>query len=460
MFPDLQGWKYMTKKLWQTTQDVNSFLEKYTSGEDVLLDRHLAAFDIFGSLAHANMLCKQNLINREDLDHIKTGLQKILSQFENNELTLSLGDEDVHTKVESELTAMYPRAGAKLHTGRSRNDQVLVAIRLYSKQHIAHIADQTTVLIETFLSQAEKNQHIPLAGMTHMQPAMLSSFGLWLGAFAESLLDDLELLSSVYQLNNQSPLGSGAAYGVTLPLDRQLTADLLGFDKVQNNALYCQNSRGKIETAIVHALSQIMATLNKFATDCLIFTTEPFSFITFSKELGTGSSIMPQKQNWDALELLRSKYHQVVATQLQLSTSLASIPSGYNRDLQQAKGSLIAAFETTLESVQVAKLFVESLKIDENQVRQHIPRELFSAHWAYVLMQEKDLPFRDAYRYVKNNLAEIPDFDSTELLKKAISQGSTGNLHLDISQERTQLVRTYWTMQIKQFQNTLQNLLR
>ncbi len=450
----------MTKKLWQTTHTINALIEKYTSGEDVLLDTHLAEFDIYGSLAHAKMLQKQNLIEEKDFKQIHAGLKAILKQFSSGEMNLSLGDEDIHTKVETELTNLHPESGGKLHTGRSRNDQVLVDIRLYSKTQISKIAESSIALIESFLKQAENYQNVPLAGMTHMQPAMLSSFGLWLGAYAESLLDDLEVLKTAYQLNNQSPLGSGAAYGVTLPLDREFTAHLLGFEKVQNNALYCQNSRGKIEAVTIHALCQIMATLNKFATDCLIFTTEPFGYISFAKELGTGSSIMPQKQNWDALELMRSKYHQIVSTQLQLSTSLASIPSGYNRDLQQAKGSLISAFQTTLESLQVAQLHVETLTINQEKVEHHIPKELFAAHWAYVLVEEKDMPFREAYRYVKDHLHEIPDFDIAELLMKAISQGSTGNLQLGITQKRSRLERTYWKKQNKHFQQKLQDLLK
>lgn len=450
----------MTKKLWQTTNTINTIIEKYTSGEDVLLDRHLIECDIYGSLAHAQMLEQQGLIEQKDLEEIRVGLKKILSQFEKKELTLTLGDEDVHSKVEIELTNMYPESGGKLHTGRSRNDQVLVDMRMFSKQQLAKIAQEALALIDAFLAQAEKCKGIPLAGMTHMQPAMLSSFGLWFGAFAESLLDDLELLHSVYQLNDQSPLGSGAGYGVTLPLDRQLSADLLGFSKVQNNALYCQNSRGKIEASTVHALTQIMATLNKFATDCLLFTTEPFSFITFDKALGTGSSIMPQKLNWDALELMRSKYHQLLATQLQLSSSLTSIPSGYNRDAQQTKGSLISAFQTTLESIQVAKLHIESIYIDEEKVKKHIPKELFATHWTYVLMQEKSLPFREAYRYVKDHLSEIPEFDASELLAKAVAQGSTGNLQLELARERSRLERTFWETQNKQFLQKLHDLIQ
>lgn len=448
----------MAQKLWQTSSEVHELVETYMSGEDVLLDTHLVEVDILGSLAHAKMLAKQGLITHTDVGQIVSGLQIILTKFQSGELFLAVGDEDIHTKVETELTQMYPESGAKLHTGRSRNDQVLLDIRLYSKQQITQIAQATLQLVSDFLEQAENFKHVPLAGMTHMQPAMLSSFGLWLAAFAESLLDDLLVLQTAYVLNDQSPLGSGAGYGVTLPLDRQFTAEALGFENVQNNALYCQNSRGKIEAATVHALSQIMATLNKFATDCLLYTTEPFSFIAFDSELGTGSSIMPQKLNWDALELMRSKYHQVVATQLQLSSSLASIPSGYNRDFQQTKGSLISAFQTTLQSVQVAQLYVQSLKIHEDRVKKHIPKELFAAHWAYELMQQKQLPFREAYWYVKNHLSEIPDFDVHELLQKAISQGSTGNLHIDEAQKRMRLGREYWSVSSQKFQAKIQKL--
>jgi len=300
----------MAKKVWQNTDNLNKLVEQYTAGNDVLLDQNLVSFDVYGSLAHARMLAKQGLIEKTDLENIEEGLIEILELYKKGQYTLQLGDEDVHTRIENDLTKKYPESGAKLHTGRSRNDQVLVDLRLYIKTKLIEIALALLDLAEIFCGQAEELSNVPLPGMTHMQPAMLSSFGLWLGSFAESLLDDLFLVESAYTLNNQSPLGSGAAYGVTLPIDRAYTAELLGFTKIQNNALYSQNSRGKIEANVIHSLAQTMATLNKFATDSLLFTTEPFSFITFDKSLSTGSSIMPQKQNWDALELMRAKANQ------------------------------------------------------------------------------------------------------------------------------------------------------
>lgn len=450
----------MTKKLWQSKTGLNQLVEDYTSGEDVLLDQNLVEADIYGSLAHAIMLEKQGLIEPTDLQNIRTGLKRILNEYKDGKYVLSLGDEDVHTRIENDLTKQFAESGARLHTGRSRNDQVLVDLRLYTKTQLFQVAITLLETVHSFSQQAKKYFAIPLPGMTHMQPAMLSSFGLWLGAFAESLLDDLSLVESAFALNDQSPLGSGAAYGVTLPLDRAQTASVLGFAKVQNNALYCQNSRGKIEAATLHALSQVMATLNKFATDSLIFTTEPFSFISFAKELGTGSSIMPQKQNWDALELMRAKYHQILAAQIQLSTSLAGLPSGYNRDLQQAKGSLISAFDTTVSSLKVAQLFINSIKIDEEQINKHIPNELFAAHWAYVLVQEKQMPFRQAYMHVKEHLSGIPPFKAREMLPKAISQGSTGNLGLDELEKKLEEIRRRWTQGKNTFEETIGKLIQ
>lgn len=448
------------KKLWQSTINLNQLVEEYTSGDDVLLDQNLISFDIYGSLAHAEMLKKENLIEAKDLANIRKGLIEILNKYQSGKYFLALGDEDVHTKVENDLTQKFPESGAKLHTGRSRNDQVLVDIRLYTKTKLIEIALETINAIQSFLNQASQLSQQPMPGMTHMQPAMLSSFGLWLGAFAESLIDDLSLLEAAYQLNDQSPLGSGAAYGVTLPLDREYTAKLLGFSKVQNNALYCQNSRGKIESSVLHSLSQIMATLNKFSTDCLLFTTEPFSFISFDKDLGTGSSIMPQKQNWDALELMRAKYHQVIAIQMQFSNSSISLPSGYNRDLQQAKGGLFSAISTTLSSLQISKLFVDSMVVNKKEVEKHLPKEIFAAHWAYVLMKEQKLPFRQAYLYVKDHLEDIPSFKPSEVLSLAISQGSTGDLGLEKIEASLNKKKSEWINKKTKFESIIDALVK
>jgi argininosuccinate lyase len=434
----------MTHKLWQTNESLNTLVENYTSGDDIFWDQHLVAFDIYGSLAHAQMLLQQKLIDSQDFKQIGKGLHLLLKKYTEGALQLQPDDEDVHTRIENDLTKMFPLAGAKLHTGRSRNDQVLTDIRLFTKDSIVKTAGELLLTVNAFTKQANAHEFTPLPGMTHMQPAMLSSVGLWLGAFAESLLDDLKVLKLAFELNDQSPLGSGAAYGVSLPISREKTAALLGFSKVQNNALYCQNSRGKFESTTLQALMSIMSTLNTFATDCLLFTTEPFAFFTFDPQLGTGSSIMPQKQNWDALELMRAKYHELTSAQLQLSTTKASLPSGYNRDFQLFKPVLIKSFQTTISSLQIASLFVTSLQVDEKHIAEHIPQSLFAAHWAYVVMQEKNIPFRKAYKYVKNHLDEIPYFDVKEVLHASDSQGGPGNLGLTLLEKNIQNASKQW----------------
>lgn len=450
----------MAKKLWQTTQVTNKLIEQYTAGDDVRRDQKLVAFDIYGSLAHANMLAKQQLIDPVDLANIQTGLGEILQLYRQGKYQLDVVDEDVHTKIEQDLTHKYPDSGAKLHTGRSRNDQVLVDLRLYTKSELIEVVLVVFELVTLLVKQAKRLAHLPLVGMTHMQPAMLASFGLWLGSFAESLLDDLWLMESVFKLNDQSPLGSGAAYGVTVPIDREYTTRLLGFAKVQHNALYCQNSKGKIEAAVGHALLQIMATLNKFATDSLLFTTEPFSFVSFESSLSTGSSIMPQKQNWDALELMRAKYHRLQAIQLQITSSLANLPSGYNRDLQSVKGAVIDAFEITLSSVQVAKLFVQSIEVNEEEVDNHLPTEIYAAHWAFVLGKEKQLPFRQAYQYVKMHLNEIPQFSPQAVFCQTESLGLSGQLDLEKVEKVARESRQDWTQRRQKFDQVIQKLVQ
>lgn len=448
----------MKKKLWQNKTILAEQVELYTSGDDLGVDQSLVAFDIYGSLAHAKMLQQQNLISKSDLAQIVATLTTLLSRYHEGDLKLEVGDEDVHTRIENELTAVTPLAGAKLHTGRSRNDQVLTDLRLYSKDQLLQLASACSVLISSLVLQAKKYELIPMPGMTHMQPAMISSVGLWLSAIAESLLDDLLVIQFAYQMNNQSPLGSGAGYGVALPINRDTTAEYLGFAHVQNNALYCQNSKGKFEALILHSLTQVMATLNKFATDSLIFTTEPFSFISFAANLGTGSSIMPQKQNWDALELLRSRYHTMMATEMHVLSTLANLPSGYNRDLQEIKGGFVNSFKTVITSLEITKLFVDSLQINESQIKRHMPKELYAAHWTYQIMQQQKIPFRKAYMYVKDNLNNIPAFNAKEVLLESNSRGAPGNLRLDEIKNKLSNLDAFFTTERKIFTKKLTDL--
>jgi argininosuccinate lyase len=446
-------------KLWQTKQKLHTLIEEYTSGDDVVLDSHLIYYDILGSLAHVQMLKEVHLIDQTDFTHIKTGLLHILDEYQKGQYQLKKGDEDVHTRIEYDITQQYPESGGKLHTGRSRNDQVLTDLRLFIKDNLLQINQDVHDVVSELYVQAKKFQHTPLPGMTHMQPAMVSSVGLWLAALAESLLDDLQILQIAYNLNDQSPLGSGASYGVSLPIDRKLTAQLLGFAKVQNNALYCQNSRGKIESFTLHALMQIMATLNKFASDSLLYASEPFSFITFDTSLSTGSSIMPQKQNWDALELMRAKYHEIVAGELQANTTLSNLPSGYNRDAQLLKRIILSAFHTTKNSLKVAYLFLHALQVNELQINRHIPKSICSAYWVYQIMQEQSISYREAYKYVKDHLEEIPTFDVGEVLKQSCSEGAPGNPGFD-SMSNTLRRRQRWlNRQTKAAKQTIEKLI-
>jgi argininosuccinate lyase len=426
------------KKLWDKGTTISTIIEQYLAGDDVVIDQALVKYDVYGSRAHAQMLHQCNLITTKDLTELLKGLDKILELNEKGNFKLQLKDEDIHTKVENYLTELYPESGGKLHTGRSRNDQVLTDIRLYSKDALNEINALTIQLVDSFIQFSKKYQFVPMAGYTHMQQAMLSSVGLWSSAFTESLLDDLTLLQTAYQLNNQSPLGSGAAYGVALPLDRALTAQLLGFEKVQTNSLYCQNSKGKIESTIIHALSSVMQTLSKFAQDILLFTTSEFDYFTVSKSLTTGSSIMPQKNNHDAMELLRANT-KLIQSHYQLVASINSdLPSGYNRDTQLIKKPLFDSFKIVAQSIQVVEIYLASLKPNEQKMIQGISNELFAAHHAYQLMKKNDWSFRKAYAYVGKNLDKIPNYNPKVVLQQTNTLSAPGNLNLKELEERRQ----------------------
>jgi len=298
------------------------------------------------------------------------------------------------------LTEKYGEVGQKIHTGRSRNDQVLTAIRLYSKEMMENIKQDLAGLIKSFENFSKKYGSIKMPGYTHMQKAMPSSIRLWAGSFMDSLKDDSLMLNTAIKLNNQSPLGSAAGYGIPLKLDREYTAKLLGFAKVQNNPLYCQNSKGKIEAVILAALTQILLTINKFASDIMLFTTSEFNFFQASDKVTTGSSMMPQKKNPDAAELLRSKVHLILGNYIALVSLSSNLPSGYNRDLQDIKKPLLESLEITLGSLEVTKILLENLTPNKEVLKKSMTEEIFAAQKAYELVQ-KGMPFRKAYREVK-----------------------------------------------------------
>lgn len=420
------------KKLWEKQKQSTMLesLERFETADDLIYDGLLTEADIFGSAAHAKMLGSIKILTKVEVETLIAALNTILKKYHNHEFELKHGDEDIHTKIENDLIQLAGNIGKKIHTGRSRNDQVLVDMRIFSKEQIYLIKERLLTLTFSFIQYAKKWENIPMPGYTHMQKAMPSSVGLWLGAFAESLADSLKLLDTALDLVDQSPLGSGAAYGVTLPLNRQMTADLLGFRKVQNNSLYCQNSRGKIEGAVLFTLVNIASDISRFASDVLLFTTSEFHYFTIDKSICTGSSIMPQKQNVDIAELLRSKSHIMFGYFTQVYTVSMNLPSGYNRDLQDSKKPYIEALKLSGDILEMAQLLLTNIAPNREVLKTNMTKELYATSLTYDYVQQ-GTPFRMAYQKVGENLDKIPDFDVQKELKKSTHLGSTGNLNLE-----------------------------
>ncbi|MBI2599856.1 argininosuccinate lyase [Candidatus Daviesbacteria bacterium] len=389
------------KKLWQKNWELNKEIEIFETKDDLLMDQKLVKYDCFGSLAHAKMLNKIGIFSREELFKIDKGLMEIIKLNDQGKFILQNGDEDVHTKIENYLTKKYGQVGKKIHTGRSRNDQVLTALRLFTKEYLQEIEKALNALIKRFGVCLKKYEGIPMPGYTHMQKAMPSTISLWMESFTQSLEDDLIVLKAVYKLNNQSPLGSGAGYGIPIRLDRQFSAKLLGFEKIQQNPIYCQNSRGKIEALILSALVSILQSVNKFASDVLLFTTAEFNFFATANNLTTGSSIMPQKKNMDIAELLRSKVHLVLGNYIQIVSLSSNLISGYSRDLQDSKKPLMESLEITLDSLKVAKILLENIAPNEQVLRAAMTAELYATEKTLKLVLKGEA-FRDAYKKVSS----------------------------------------------------------
>lgn len=407
------------KKLWKNTETkLNNIVDEYCFKEGVELDNSLVIYDVYGSIAHAKMLSKIGILNSGEFNKLKKCLNEIIILHKNGQFKIDEDDEDVHTKIENYLTEKLGDSGQKIHTGRSRNDQVLVDLRLYSKEQLSNMNASIYQLIETFVKFAKKYEFVPMPGYTHMQKAMPSSVGMWAGSFAEQLLDQLNILKSIYKLNDQSPLGSGAAYGVSLPIDRELTAKLLGFSKVQNNSLYCQISRPTIQLSIVQFLTQIMLCSSRFAQDLLLFTTSEFNFFEVDESICTGSSIMPQKKNLDLMEYVRAKTHVVIANQQLLSSMTAGLPSGYNADFGQTKKPLMESFEITSQTIEVLKLTLNLIKPNIDIMIKSCTPEIYATHFAYELVQ-KGVPFRKAYLEVKKNLKKLKSPNPVSFLRRA-----------------------------------------
>ncbi|MDD5162589.1 MAG: argininosuccinate lyase [Candidatus ainarchaeum sp.] len=385
-------------KLWQKDSGrIDKAIEEFTVGNDYLLDLKIVKFDAIASIAHAKMLKKIGIFNKQELPKLEKALKEIIVLSEKGKFIIKKEDEDCHTAIENYLTKKIGTAGKKIHTARSRNDQVLVAIRLYAKEEISETKKTVLKLIRELKKFCTKFGKIKMPGYTHMQKAMPSSFGLWADSFTESLESDLETLEFAKKTINQNPLGSAAGYGLPFKIDRELTTKLLGFEKTQKNPVFCQNSRGKFESTIIFALVQIMLDLNKLATDLLLFSTAEFGFIKLPKEICTGSSIMPQKNNPDVLELIRAKSAVVEAGLFKTLSIIHSLPSGYNRDFQLAKEPLIESFETTKASINAMAIVIAKIKVNKQKTESALTPEIFAAQKALEIAK-KGVPFREAYK--------------------------------------------------------------
>lgn len=415
-------------KLWQKSTDVNKKVEVFTIGNDQELDLVLAPYDILGSLAHIQMLKEIGLLTEEELQVLSAELKSLYRRAEAGELTIDEGIEDIHSQVEYMLTERLGEVGKKIHSGRSRNDQVLVDLKMYFRGEIEAIVLQVQALAEELLKKSEQHKHVLIPGYTHMQVAMPSSIGLWLGAYAESLSDDLVALRGAFEIANKNPLGSAAGYGSSFPLDREKTTDLLGFEEPNYNVVYAQMTRGKTEVALATAVASVAATLSKMAMDICLYAGQNFGFISFPDELTTGSSIMPHKKNPDVFELVRGRCNQLIALPNELSLILSNLPSGYHRDLQQLKEHLFPGIETLKQCLDIAAFAISEMRVKDDIINDPKYDYLFTVELVNQLVLE-GMPFRDAYKEVGRRV-EDGTYQADRNIKHT-HLGSVGNLGND-----------------------------
>ncbi|MCP1995221.1 argininosuccinate lyase [Flavobacterium sp. HSC-61S13] len=420
-------------KIWQKSTDVNTDVNHFTVGRDRELDLNLAAFDILGSLAHTQMLEKIGLLTEVELLEIHKALKDIYNEIQNGTFEIADEVEDIHSQIELLLTQRIGDSGKKIHSGRSRNDQVLVDLKLYFRFEIQEIVEKTSKIFQRFQKLSNQYNQVLLPGYTHLQIAMPSSFGLWFGAYAESLVDDLEMVYAAWKITNKNPLGSAAGYGSSFPLDRQMTTDLLGFDSLNYNVVYAQMGRGKTERVLAQGLSSIAATLAKFAMDACLYMSQNMNFISFPEHLTTGSSIMPHKKNPDVLELIRSRCNKIQALPNEITMMTTNLPSGYHRDLQLLKENLFPAFVSLKECLDILDLMLENIQINPNILDDPKYDYLFSVE--VVNNQVLDgIPFREAYKNIGFAIESGTYQPSKEV--NHTHQGSIGNLMNDAIAEQ------------------------
>ncbi len=415
-------------KLWKKDNTATSALiETFTVGNDRDFDLLLAGFDVEGSIAHVTMLGEQGLMKMEDVNKAVKGLLSIHEKIKSGNFSIAENMEDIHSQIEWMLTEEIGEAGKMIHTGRSRNDQVALDIKLYLRSSMIEIKEDVIKLFDLLIEKSNQHKNDLIPGYTHLQIAMPSSVGLWLAAYAESLVDDMEFLSAAFQVANKNPLGSGAGYGSSFPLNRKRTTELLHFKTLNYNSVYAQMSRGKTEKLTAYALSSIAATLSRLAMDCCLYVNQNFGFISFPDKLTTGSSIMPHKKNPDVFELIRGKCNRIQSTPNELTLLINNLPSGYHREMQLTKEIIFPAIETLKSCLQMMQLMLKAITVNQDVLKDKKYTYLFSVEKVNELVNE-GLSFRDAYVKVGNMINEGNfQFDQEKQLKHT-HEGSIGNL--------------------------------
>ena len=415
----------MAQKLWTKNFEMTAEIERFTVGRDREMDLYLARYDVLGSMAHITMLQTIGLLSSEELDVLLRELRDIYSQCERGEFLIEEGVEDVHSQVELMLTRRLGDVGKKIHSGRSRNDQVLVDLKLFIRHELKEVVMLVRQLFDQLQHRSEQTKHVLMPGYTHLQVAMPSSFGLWFGAHAESLCDDVLMLLAAYRQTNRNPLGSAAGYGSSFPLNRQLTTDLLGFDSMAYNVVYAQMGRGKTERSVAFALASVAGTLAKLAYDACLFNSQNFGFVRLPKECTTGSSIMPHKKNPDVFELIRAKSNKLQALPQQVVFIMNNLPTGYFRDLQIIKEAFLPAFDELKDCLRMAIYIVERMEVNEHILDNPIYDPMFSVEEVNRLAAA-GMPFRDAYKQVGLQI-EAGEFHADRNICHT-HEGSIGNL--------------------------------
>lgn len=415
----------MANKLWEKNFEVNQEIERFTVGHDRELDLYLAKYDVLGSMAHITMLESIGLLTYDELQMLLKELKVIYASCERGEFTIEDGVEDVHSQVELMLTRKLGDIGKKIHSGRSRNDQVLVDLKLFTREQLKEIVDAVKVLFDELIQKSNQYKDILMPGYTHLQIAMPSSFGLWFGAYAESLADDMLFLLAAYKMTNRNPLGSAAGYGSSFPLNRTMTTKLLGFDSMDYNVVYAQMGRGKMERNVAFAMATVAGTLAKMAFDACLFNCQNFSFIKLPKECTTGSSIMPHKKNPDVFELIRAKSNKIQSLPQQIMMIMNNLPVGYFRDLQIIKEVFLPAFGELKDCLQMAAYIINKMEVNQHILDNPMYDPMFSVEEANKLAAA-GMPFRDAYKKVGMEI-ETGTFHADKHIHHT-HEGSMGNL--------------------------------